>query len=219
MARSADRLVVSSFVHDLSKESSSDNVFNPWSTADPKYDLDGAHIIRGGLLSRFMGDRVPTFLLVGLAPGYAGAKFSGIPLVDERHVVAWYGQRTSARHQPWAEHTASVVIAALKEYDILGETMMWNVFPFHPHEKEQPLTNRTPDAEELARGLTWLERFTRSFPPGIVIPVGRVAEKGVREIELPKGSVIAPYVRHPSHNGETAFRNGLWSIVNQAKKN
>ena len=219
MARSADRLVVSSFIHDLAKEPSSDNVFNPWSTQDQTYDLDGAPVIRCGLLARFLADRVPTFLLVGLAPGYAGAKFSGLPFVDERYATAWYGVRTSRRNQPWSEHTASVVIAALKEFDILGETMMWNTFPFHPNTPGYPLTNRTPDNEELARGLTWLERFTSLFPPGIVIPVGRAAEKGVSEITLPKGSVVAPYVRHPSHNGETAFRNGLWSIVQQAKKN
>ena len=215
---------ISAFVTQLAMYPRVPLAFNPWFDYDEERDLVGAPTMRQKALSVMLhtADK-PKYAIVGLAPGYAGARFSGVPFVDEHHIEAWLGIRTSTRTQPWSENSATVVIAALKRLDILDETVMWNAFPFHPHELGKPMTNRTPTTDEIrVHGLPLLARFLETVSPGTVIPVGRAAERAVhkwtedyRGVPATQGQLplIAPYVRHPSYGGEAAFNAGLISIV------
>ncbi|HZT90708.1 MAG TPA: uracil-DNA glycosylase [Gaiellaceae bacterium] len=147
---------------------------------------------REGRGARLRRDRVAAYLearadapllLVGEAPGYRGARVSGVPFTSERQLS---GAGT-------AEATATVVHRVLDELGLAERVLLWNVVPTHPG---TPVSNRRPTAGEVAAGLP----FARELAVGrTVVAVGRVAA----------AALAAPYVRHPSHGGGGAFREGL----------
>jgi hypothetical protein len=95
-----------------------------------------------------------------------------------------------------AESTATIVHRVLAELGIEDDVLLWNVVPTHPHCPDEPASNRRPRAEEVAASRPFLEELARSRQ---VVPVGRVAEAAL-DIEG---------IRHPSHGGAAAFRDGL----------
>jgi len=135
-------------------------------------------------LERYLEDRAgASILLVGEAAGYRGARISGIPFTSER-------QLTGAGP---AEATATVVRTTLAELGLEEEVLCWNVVPTHPG---TATTNRRPTRVEIEAGLPFARALARGRR---VLACGRVAE----------AALGAPYVRHPSHGGATAFRATL----------
>jgi uracil-DNA glycosylase len=122
-------------------------------------------------------------LLVGEAPGYRGARVSGIAFTSERQLTG----------SGPAEATATIVHRTLAELGILDDVLLWNVVPTHPGTET---TNRLPTRVEIEAGLPFARELARNRR---VIAVGRIAERVLR----------APYVRHPSHGGAVAFRETL----------
>lgn len=133
-------------------------------------------------LRRYLEERdAAPLLLVGEAPGFRGARVSGIPFTSERQLTG-----TGP-----AEATASIVQDALAELEI--DALCWNVVPTHPGTAS---SNRRPTAAEVRAGMPYLAELVAGR---VVVAVGRLAERVTG----------APYVRHPSHGGGTAFREGL----------
>jgi uracil-DNA glycosylase family 4 len=146
-----------------------------------------AALLRERLVRYLAARRAASVLLVGEAPGYRGARVSGIPFMSER-------QLTGAGP---GEATATIVQRALRELGLEGDVLLWNVVPTHPGTET---SNRRPRREEIECGL----RFVRALARGRrVLPVGRVAA----------AHVDGPYVRHPSHGGAQAFRSGLLEFL------
>jgi uracil-DNA glycosylase len=142
-----------------------------------------AALLRRRLIA-YLADRAgASYLLVGEAPGYRGARVSGIPFTSER-------QLTGAGP---AEATATVVRAVLRELELEEQTLCWNAVPTHPG---TATANRRPTRAEVLAGRPFLDRLAHGR---VVVAVGRLAESATG----------APYVRHPSHGGGTAFRDAL----------
>jgi uracil-DNA glycosylase family 4 len=141
-------------------------------------------------------DRLRTYLeeharaeliLVGEAAGYRGARVSGIPFTSER-------QLTGAGP---AEATATIVHRVLAELGVEDDVLLWNVVPTHPG---TVASNRRPSSAEIRAARPFLDELACGRR---VVAVGRLA-----------ASVLdAPYVRHPSHGGATAFAAGLRRMV------
>ena len=88
-------------------------------------------------LAGYLGAREHArFLLVGEAPGYRGARVSGVPFTSER-------QLTGAGP---AEATATIVRATLAELELEEDTLCWNAVPTHPGTET---ANRRPTRAEI----------------------------------------------------------------------
>jgi len=126
-------------------------------------------------------------LLVAEAPGYRGTRISGIPLTSERQLTG-----TGP-----AEATATIVQAVLAELGIESDVLLWNVVPTHPGTES---SNRPPTRVEIEAGAPFLAELSEGRR---VIAIGRVAQ----------ARIGGPYVRHPSHGGAAAFRQGLAAVL------
>jgi hypothetical protein len=143
----------------------------------------GADIRRGRLLEYLRSRESAPLLLVGEAAGYRGARVSGIPFTSERQLTG-----TGP-----AEASATIVHRVLAELRLEENVLLWNVVPTHPGTAS---SNRLPTRVEIVAGLPFARVLARGRR---VVAVGRVAE----------AVLDAPYVRHPSHGGTAAFRDGL----------
>ena len=149
-------------------------------------DGRGAELRRQRLSSYLQARRSAQVLLVGEAAGYRGARVSGIPFTSERQLSG---------HGP-AEASATIVHRVLAELGLEESVVLWNLVPTHPHLPGKPLSNRRPTSAEIEQSRWFLDLLVCWRR---TIAVGRLAE-----CELG-----GRYVRHPSHGGAHAFRNGL----------
>jgi uracil-DNA glycosylase family 4 len=144
---------------------------------------EGAARRRARLAAYIDARAAAPLLLVGEAPGYRGARVSGIPFTSERQLTG----------SGPAEATATIVLRVLTELGLADRVLLWNVVPTHPG---TPSSNRPPTRAEVAAGLPFAEELAEGRH---VIAVGRVAA----------AALGAEYVRHPSHGGLAEVRRGL----------
>jgi len=146
-----------------------------------------APLLRERLL-RYLEERAGApLLLVGEAPGYRGARVSGIPFTSERQLSG----------SGPAEATATIVHRVLRELGLEESVLLWNAVPTHPG---TDASNRTPSAAEVDGGRWFASRLGLGR---VVIPVGRVAE----------AALGIPGIRHPARGGARAFRAALVECV------
>jgi uracil-DNA glycosylase len=202
----------------LLQQFSAPHVFNPWAERN-RDDLprNGPKARRQRLAAHL--SIAAAQVLIGEAPGYQGCRISGIPFTSERLLMA--GRiprmgaevaRLSTRARPWSEPSATVLWSTLHELHIAESTVLWNVFPWHPHRRREPLSNRTPTRLECAQGLPLLELLLSSMSGARLFAVGRHAERALRE--LGREAVM---LRHPSQGGATQFRRALRLSLEQTK--
>jgi uracil-DNA glycosylase len=129
-------------------------------------------------------------LLVGEAAGYRGARVSGLPFTSERQLTG-----TGP-----AEASATIVHRVLDELGLRNHVLLWNVVPTHPHRPGEAASNRRPTAREVALSHPFVDTLAVGRH---VVPVGRVAE----------AALGLSGIRHPSHGGARAFRDGLAALV------
>jgi hypothetical protein len=153
------------------------------STTNFYRDGDGAERRRRRLTGYLDSRCFAPLLLVGEAPGYRGARVSGIPFTSERQLTG-----TGP-----AEATATVVHGVLAELGIEERVLLWNLVPTHPG---TATSNRPPTRREIQAGRPFLAELATGR---VLLPVGRLSERALG----------LPGVRHPSHGGVAAFRAGL----------
>jgi hypothetical protein len=129
-------------------------------------------------------------LLVGEAAGYRGARVSGLPFTSERQLTG----------SGPAEATATIVHRVLAELGAEADVLLWNAVPTHPHRAGDPESNRAPTRAEADAGAAFVAELACGRR---LVPVGRVAERALG----------LPGIRHPSHGGAQAFREGLVEVL------
>ena len=147
----------------------------------------GAALRRARLAAYLETRRDAPLLLVGEAPGYRGARISGIPFTSER-------QLTGAGP---AEATATIVHRVLAELDLAELVLLWNLVPTHPGTAS---SNRAPTRAEVAAGRVFADELALGRR---VVAVGRIAH----------GAFGGTYVRHPSHGGAVEFARALRDLL------
>jgi uracil-DNA glycosylase len=147
----------------------------------------GAALRRDRLAAYLEARADAAYLLVGEAPGFRGARISGIPFTSERQLIG----------RGPAEATATIVHRVLDELGVAERVLLWNVVPTHPG---TATSNRPPTRREVTAGRVFAEELAVGRR---VICVGRVAQ----------AALGGAGVRHPSHGGAAAFAAGLRALM------
>ena len=189
-------------------------VFNPYADYCQECDrFDAAKLRRKNLqtfLEATLLKRVDT-IWIARDLGYRGGRRTGIPLTDEIHLdrlselLGGVKLNRATKGPAVAERTARVVWKMLLQ---IGEpVVLWNVFPFHPHEPGAPFTNRCHTSAEREITQPLLEQLISMFQPRQVVAIGRDAHQALRNIGVP-----VTLVRHPSYGGQAEFSASIRSL-------
>ena len=194
-------------------------MFNPYSECCPTCDrADAARIRRRNLvlcLEAALAARVET-IWIARDLGYRGGRRTGVPLPDEVHLgqarILFGGAALERATQGpiVAERTAAVIWQVLSR--IGAPVVLWNIFPFHPHEAHDPFTNRCHTRSE--REATWplLTALMAMIQPRQIVAIGRDAGLALSGIDVP-----VQVVRHPSYGGQAEFIRGMHAAYGLAE--
>lgn len=183
-------------------------VFNLYRADAPALDARGGAAKRRENLRRYLKALpAPKYAFIGIAPGWRGARFTGVPFSDE-HRLCFPGScydRTSMRETAYREATAGVVM------ELLGartDVVCWNIVPWHPHQPGEPLSNADPDGETIGYGLEALEFFFhRLYPETKAVAVGQLPAKALEGFKVQGRPLeVVAHLRHPAHGGAIEFR-------------
>lgn len=186
-------------------------LFNPWGDACMQ---DMAWNDAAAKLARLAGhlDCEPKVILCGEAPGYAGARHSGVALTSERQICEGRiprlipdGRRLTSRSAPFSEQSATIVWETLHHLGVAEHAVLWNAVQLHPHQLGDTHSNRTPKQPEVALGAPAMKILTEAFPSVPIFAVGRTAEKLLKKM----GYEVYAVLRHPANGGANLFRSGM----------
>jgi hypothetical protein len=187
------------------------STFNPYSEKCPVHDLEKAATIRRNNLQRALRaalDAKVTSVWIARDLGYRGGRRTGLALTDEFHLDACAallgasGLRRATKGPAMPERTASVIWKALVA--IGRPVFLWNVFPLHPHEPGDGMSNRAHSRREADAGRAFLARLLAMLKPQTIVAIGRDAGNELRAMGL-----AAVTVRHPSYGGHREFLEGI----------
>ncbi|RZI61519.1 MAG: uracil-DNA glycosylase [Rubrivivax sp.] len=205
-----------SFLNEL-KSIQLSGVFNPYADKCGVHDLVDAPEIRRRNLRSYLSAIVESgadTVWMGRDLGYRGGRRTGLALTDEAHlnqVGSSYPGSTAARATKGpliAERTAAEIWALLPKLQL--PPLLWNVFPFHPHDEDEPFSNRRFTSRELAAVneanhvlFSWLN-IRR------IVCIGQDAMQYAQSF-----GVEVECVRHPSYGGVRDFRAGIKRIYGE----
>jgi hypothetical protein len=187
------------------------NAFNPYRDRCPEFDLPNGPQIRRQNLTHVLSSALDlgiTSVWIGRDLGYRGGRRTGLPLTDEIHIPAYaqlLGTAPLTRATagvPVAERTAREIWRALS--CLRRRIFLWNLFPLHPHQPKNALSNRchTRGEREACRPL--LHWLLGQLQPVRIIAIGRDAQTALEQM-----GILSSHVRHPSYGGHKEFARGI----------
>ncbi|GJM42580.1 MAG: hypothetical protein DHS20C20_28620 [Ardenticatenaceae bacterium] len=199
---------ITEFVNELATAVSPPHCTNPYAGERPfakqrRYNLQ--------TYLHLMALHTPAFLLLGEAPGYRGCRITGIPFTSPS-ILSTFGKQLGQTSEPFQtvpewpqisrEASATIVWRTIGGWQPLP--LLWNIFPFHPHQPGNPKSNRTPKTSEIALGRPFLNHLLQLFPGITLVAVGKKASGALTKWDLGHTAV-----RHPSHGGAKKFQTAL----------
>jgi len=188
-----------------------EDVFNPYSDRCQLHDrADAPQRRRANLLAVVKAAAEDGIDSVWIARdlGYRGGRRTGLPLTDEIHLQTFsdiYGGLALSRATkgpPVAERTAAIIWKVLTRID--KPVFLWNIFPLHPFEPGDPLSNRCHTRAEREVFQDLLFTLLKMLRPKSVIAIGRDAHHSLLELDIDCHAV-----RHPSYGGQAEFIRGM----------
>lgn len=187
------------------------NVFNPYADQCEACDLDNAASVRRKNLSSYLKSveelEVDT-LWMGRDLGYRGGRRTGLALTDESHLLQFAARypgsapKRATRGPLVAERTATEIWAAISALPL--PPLLWNVFPFHPHEQDDEMTNRRFTTHELKLVDALNRELVSWLKIRRIVCIGQDAAKYASSF-----GVDVECIRHPSYGGVSDFRAGI----------
>jgi uracil-DNA glycosylase len=202
--------LITRFVAALASRPAPDRTFNPWRDTC-QYDVTGEG--PAGRRARLTAhlECSPRIVLVGEAPGFQGARYSGVAFTSERLLcergIPRVGRtnRFTTPVRAFNEPSATIVWGALDDLGIASSAVLWNAFPFHPFD-DGPLTNRTPKPKEVRAQLEVLSDLLALYPDAEIGAIGNIADGLLARVA---GARPRTKLRHPARGGATLFRANL----------
>jgi hypothetical protein len=212
-------------------------LLQPMGDYDPQCDIGPqAPVIRSANFRRYLElRRDARFLFIAEGLGYQGGHFSGMAMTSERILLGyhptvrpevvlgenWDYRRTSnpespllnrkQREEGFNEPTATIMWGELAKQGLAPfQTVLWNIFPFHPYKPSGILTNRTPTGPELDVGIQFARDLLELLPGMKVIAIGRKSAGTLEKYGLPCAAVP-----HPSMGGANRFREAVDRLFHQ----
>jgi hypothetical protein len=187
------------------------DVFNPYRDVCGHHDRPDAAAIRRRNLREVLERTLAVgtdCVWVGRDLGYRGGRRTGLALTDDVHlelVRTIVGARRVAKAtstDSMAERTAKEIWKILVQ--LPQPPFLWNVFPFHPHMPNTPLSNRRHNVVEGRLAEDVLSTLLKWIAPAQVVALGLDAYKALTRL----GYNVVP-IRHPSYGGQAAFLAGV----------
>ena len=170
----------------------------------------------------YMTEISPETLFVGEAPGYLGCALTGVPFTDEYRLTAkgnigclpllraGYSIAKQNQANPHKEMSATVMWSSFVSNSFFP--MLWNIFPFHPHELNNRNSNRTPTQKEIQAYIYVLNDLLTLLPTvKRIYAVGRKAEDMMNRLHM-----TIDYIRHPARGGATECKEAISIIARSA---
>lgn len=196
-----------------------ENVFNPYVDQCVIHDLaDGAQRRRSNLINSLESAVKNNTDSIWIARdlGYRGGRRTGLALTDEAHLADFSALHKNINIQKAtkgpvvAERTATVIWNMLGR--ISDPVFLWNVFPFHPHLPNDPMSNRCHTSKELKACDHIFNEMLDIVRPSKVIAIGSNAHTS-----LVKNGIDGLCVRHPSYGGQNIFIEQIERIYGLGK--
>jgi hypothetical protein len=188
--------------------------FNPYAERCPVHDRADAPKRRRENLRHFLegalGCETDT-IWIARDLGYRGGRRTGVPLTDEIHLEYMSCMFDSGSFQratrgpAVSERTAAIVWSAIRT--IQRPVFLWNVFPLHPHEPDDPFSNRCHTRAEREMCKPLLLSLLEMIRPRQIVAIGRDAQAALSDL-----GVSSAAVRHPSYGGQAEFKAGVYSL-------
>ncbi len=204
------------FVKELSKLNF-ENTFNPYSHQCTVHDLDDAPVLRLQMLQSMLEvatEQEIDSIWIGRDLGYRGGRRTGLALTDDVHIFEYAKRWGLSIQRPTkgdvtAERTAAVIWSVLSQIEV--PVFLWNVFPLHPHEPDNPFSNRPHNALERRKGEELLSQLIFLLQPRRLIAIGNDAARTAHRLS---DQLTVIQVRHPSYGGQTQFLERMCELYN-----
>ena len=201
-----------------------DNCFNPYSDRCDVHDRRDAPQRRAAALSAMItkaAEKPVDAIWIGRDLGYRGGRRTGLALTDDVHMIqhAKRWELDLIIERPTlgaavAERTAAVIWEILEGID--ARIFLWNVFPLHPHEPNDPFTNRQHNANERRAGESIMNQLIQLLRPARIVAIGNDAAAAIRRTN---DSIPVISVRHPSYGGQTQFQEQISALYGCSERN
>ena len=201
-----------------------DNCFNPYSDRCDVHDRRDAPQRRAAALSAMItkaAEKPVDAIWIGRDLGYRGGRRTGLALTDDVHMIqhAKRWELDLIIERPTigaavAERTAAVIWEILEGID--ARIFLWNVFPLHPHEPNDPFTNRQHNANERRAGESIMNQLIQLLRPARIVAIGNDAAAAIRRTN---DSIPVISVRHPSYGGQTQFQEQIYALYGCSERN
>jgi len=194
-----------------------ENTFNPYSNRCTLHDVDDAPSRRSNTLRTMLeiaSESDIDAIWIGRDLGYRGGRRTGLAFTDDVH-IGIHARRWGivvdrpTKGQVVAERTASVIWSVLS--NIERQVFLWNVFPLHPHEFNDPFSNRLHNSCERKAGEELLFQLIHLLKPRRLIAIGNDAALTAHRLADHRDVIK---VRHPSYGGQTQFLKQLRDLYN-----